>query len=351
MLVPALLACGCASGFGPRAKYGITFYVPGAGNVDMGDAGLRRGLEQAGYRGQVSRLTWTFSLNPAIDQAVRVNAKLGAQRLAGYIEDYIDTYPGREVNLVGLSAGSGVAVWALESLKPGYEIDTLVLLASSLSSDYDISRALKRVRGNVYCYYSPNDVVLTLLMKPVGTIDGKIMTDGAGAVGLHPPRGGDRVVNIRWRPEFRNYGYSGGHTDVTSPEFVRRYVARHLVTAQSAGLLEDADTRRVVAMLRGGAGDGPAAADDRPHVASPREVRARLLAADAALDQEVTRGAIGQAPMAAPNGSYERLKRVLAGERPITPVSRTGYVPSEVAAAERLLDLLDPDSTDGRVRP
>ncbi|MCK4342728.1 MAG: hypothetical protein KAY37_13505 [Phycisphaerae bacterium] len=233
VLLSGMLA-GCTSGFGEKAKYGITFYCPGAGNVDLGDAGVREGLEQAGYRGQVSRLTWSVSFNVAIDQTVQPIARLGAKRLAGYIQDYINQYPGREVNVVGLSAGSGVAIWALEALRPKYKVNNVVLLGSSLSENYDVSKALRHVKGKIYCYYSPNDAVLTQLMKLACTIDGKFGAEGAGAVGLHPPRGADRVVNIRWRPEFERYGYSGGHMDSTSPAFVRRYVSEHILTSRSA---------------------------------------------------------------------------------------------------------------------
>ncbi len=220
---------GCAQQFGDKARYGITFYCPGAGNVDMGEAGLREGLEQKGYRGEVSRLTWSYSFNPAIDQTVRGIAKLGAKRLAGYIQDYMDKYPGREVNLVGLSAGTGVAIWALEALRPEYKVNNVVLLGSSLSADYDVGPALRRVKGKIYCYFSPNDAVLAGPMKVFGTIDGKLLVDGAGAVGMQSPSGGERVVNIGWCKEFEQYGYSGGHFDSTSPAFVREYVADQLL--------------------------------------------------------------------------------------------------------------------------
>ncbi len=257
-----VMLSGCGASFGPQAKYGITFYCPGAGNVDMGDAGIREGLERAGYRGQVVRVTWSLSFNPAIDQTVKPIARLGAARLAGQIQDYIDRYPDREVNLIGLSAGSGVAIWALEALKPGYRVDNVVLLASSLSSDYDVSEALRHVNGQVYNYYSPNDAVLTGPMKVVGTIDGKLLADGAGSVGLHSPNNSNRVVNIRWRPEFRRYGYNGGHIDGTAPSFVHHYVARHIVTPRSAGLLDTAASRRLLRALRGQIDDTVALVDD-----------------------------------------------------------------------------------------
>jgi len=225
----AALLPGCGPSFGPQARYGITFYCPGAGNIDFGDHGIREGLERAGYRGQVASVMWTVSLNPAIDQALRINARIGAANLARYIESYVDKYPDREVNVVGLSAGTGIAIWALEDLKPKYKVNNVILLSSSLYHRYDISKALAHVKGKVYVYYSPNDAVLAGPMKLFGTIDGMFLEDGAGAVGLHPPRGAERVVNIAWRPEFTKYGYYGGHLDSTSAEFVHAQVAPHII--------------------------------------------------------------------------------------------------------------------------
>jgi len=221
---------GCGPEFGPQAKYGITFYCPGIGNVDMGDAGLREGLQRAGYKGQVSRLTWSYTFNPVVDQTVQPIARFGAARLASYIQEYIDQYPGCEVNVVGLSAGSGVAIWAVEALREPYKVHNVILLSSSLSANYDVSRALEHVKGSLYNYYSPHDAVLTQLMRVACTIDGKIGGEGAGAIGLHPPKGADRVINVAWKPEFERYGYSGGHMDSTSPDFVRVVVSKHIVS-------------------------------------------------------------------------------------------------------------------------
>lgn len=225
------LTIGCGPRFGPRADFGIVFYSPGAGNVDFGDAGLRSGLEQAGYPGQVATNLWTVSFNPAIDQALRVNAQLGGKKLARWIEQYSDKYPNRPIDLVGLSAGTGVSIWALEALHEGYKVDNVILLASSLSEDYDVSKAMRHVKGTLYNYYSSEDAILAIPMKLFGTIDAKFGVDGAGAVGLHPPRGEDRIVNIPWRPAYRKYGYNGGHTDGTSAPFVRAVLSKHILNS------------------------------------------------------------------------------------------------------------------------
>jgi pimeloyl-ACP methyl ester carboxylesterase len=232
-LAVSVVLTGCGPTFGPQAKYGITFYCPGAGNIDFGDAGIREGLQRAGYRGQVASLMWTVSFNPAIDQILRVNARGGAARLADYIKRYADDYPDQSVNVVGLSAGTGVAIWALEDLPPKYMVDNVVLLSSSLYYRYDVSRAVRHVKGKIYVFYSSEDAILAGPMKIFGTIDGVIGEDGAGAVGLHPPGGESKIVNIAWTHEFSRYGYYGGHTDSTSPDFVRAEIAPRVMTAQT----------------------------------------------------------------------------------------------------------------------
>lgn len=257
LLAGLALPAGCVTDFGPKAVNGITFYSPGAGNLELADEGLRRGLELAEYDGQVATVMWTFSFNPAIDQALRLNARLGARKLADKIEEYAAKYPGRPINMIGLSAGTGVTIWALERLDPAIQVDSVVLLASSLSHDYDVSRALRRVKGSIYNYYSSSDVVLAVPMKVFGTIDAKFGVDGAGAVGLTPPGAArDRVINIPWRREFARYGYRGGHMDSISARFIGNVVAEHLVTEATRSSSPPAVARPL-------AGPPPAAGRDR----------------------------------------------------------------------------------------
>ena len=232
-LVLVFAGSGCAEAFGPKAEHGITFYCPGAGNFDFGDVGVRKGLEEAGYEGQVASVMWTVGFNPAIDQRLG-NARIAGVRLARKIEEYCEKYPGREVNVIGLSAGTGIAVWALEDLDPKCSVENVVLLGSSLWHRYDVGKALKRVRGKIYNYYSPNDPILAGPMKVFGTIDGVFGEDGAGSVGLHSPTGANRIVNIRWEPSFSEYGYYGNHTDATSAPFVQAFISRHIMHSASA---------------------------------------------------------------------------------------------------------------------
>lgn len=211
----------------PRDDFGKTYYIDGAGNWGFGVTTVARALEEAGYQGSVEAYLWTTSFNPAIDQVNRPAARLRAAALSDKIKRYLHTYPDNDVNIIALSAGTGVGTWAVEHLPAGMKINNMVLLGSSLSNSYDMKRALEHIKGRIFVYYSPNDPVLSGPVRVLGTIDGSY-DDSAGLVGLKHPAPG-RIVNIPWRSEYAEYGWVGGHTDSTSEPFIRRYVAAHIV--------------------------------------------------------------------------------------------------------------------------
>lgn len=139
--------------------------------------------------------------------------------------------PSAPVCLVGKSGGSGVIVKALERLPDG-AVDTVVLLAPALSPEYDLTRALRAVGGEMVVYWSPLDlIVLGAGTRFFGTID-RVKTVSAGLVGFRPPpapsdeqrRQYARLRQVRWRPRMATTGYLGGHVGPDSPAFLRKYV-------------------------------------------------------------------------------------------------------------------------------
>ncbi len=218
----------------PGDEFGKTYYLDGAGNWGFGLSTVPQGLRNAGYKGNVEAYIWTSSFNPAIDQ-VNIGAnKLRAVILASKIEDYLRRQPGNEVNIIALSAGTGIAIWAVESLSSPFKVNNLILLGSSLSNNYDMRKALPNIKGKVYVYYSSHDEVLSGAVRAIGTVD-RGGSESAGLTGLHPP-GGTRgkIVNIRWRPQYERFGWTGSHTDATSEPFVRRYLSRHIIDRKPA---------------------------------------------------------------------------------------------------------------------
>ncbi len=230
-LAVACWTTGCQQ---PRAAerevHGKTYYIDGAGNWGFGSVSIRHGLENAGYEGDVEYFRWTSSFVPLLDQLnVFDAARRAGQRLARRIEDYRERHPNGRVNIIGLSAGTGVAVWACESLSQNCRVDNVVLLGSSLSCHYDMGRALRHIRGRVHVYHSRRDAVLKTV-NFMGTIDGHKGVACAGQVGLQAARRYERRIrNIRWSPKWKKTGWTGGHTDCVKDVFVQQVLARHVV--------------------------------------------------------------------------------------------------------------------------
>lgn len=246
MILGVALLCsivtGCTGG-GQAEPFGKTFYVGGASNLDLFGNGVPEGLRAAGYRGDVRNFVWTISFNPLVDQLVTVNAKARAGLLSQNMERYHQRYPQNEINVIALSAGTGVAIWAIEDLKRA-RANNVILLGSSLSHDYDVSQALRHIKGKIYVYYSSYDAVLEAV-EIVGTIDGKRGAKSAGQVGLKAPRGAeDRIVNVPWQRSYMRYGWAGGHTDCVNDRFIR-YVVGPLIVPDAAPDPTMAPTRPV----------------------------------------------------------------------------------------------------------
>jgi hypothetical protein len=227
VLGAALFAApGCSD---PRDALGRTWYIDGVGNWGFGVDTVPAGLAAAGYRGHVDNFRWSVTLNPVLDQTLRIFARAGGLRLSGQIREQLERYPDVPVSLIGLSAGTGVALWAVENLDSRHRVGNVVLLASSLSSTYDVRPALRNMTGEIVVYYSRSDPVLLGPAKLLGTIDGEF-NDSAGLVGLRGPGARDpRVRNVAWSSQYARLGWTGSHTDCTSEPFIRVEVSKHIV--------------------------------------------------------------------------------------------------------------------------
>lgn len=234
--------CGCAAVNNQHRhaldQNGIVFYLDGAGGGSVltnWGRGVQAGLQLARYEGDFRTYRWQTGLGVAIDhQSSNDYKREQARAVAGQLREYMDSHPGAPVNLVALSAGTAIAVYALEELPQRYAVDTVVLLGSSLDQHYDLTAALRRVRRQVHVYVSDKDAVLTFLLPLGGTANRtNCGACAAGLLGFHL-RPGDsaetrqlysKLENIEWREEFAAKGNFGGHTDAVNPPFVRDYIA------------------------------------------------------------------------------------------------------------------------------
>jgi hypothetical protein len=234
-VVLGLLVSGCSSSsdhFTREDQYGRTYYIDGAGNWGFGLLAVPSGLHRAGYQGRVTSFSWSATLNQIFGRPV---ARARARRLAESISHYLATFPRNQVNIIALSAGTGVAVWACESLQPPANVENVILLSSSLSCDYDMREALAHIRGRVYVYCSPNDMILQGPVRVLGTIDGRYGAEPAGLAGLRSPPDSPKIRNIAWSPDFEPLGWTGSHISCVSEVFVAQVLASHIVSTPYAG--------------------------------------------------------------------------------------------------------------------
>lgn len=243
LVLPLSAGCAASASGGSAAldRVGRTYYIDGAGNWGYGVTEVQEGLRRAGYRGSIINYRWSPTFNPALDQTIgRVAARARGEKLGREISAYLHEYPENQVNIIALSAGTGVAVWACENVAPPAKVNSLILLGSSLSARYNMRKALENISGGVWVYFSPYDQILSGPVKALGTIDGEIGADSAGLVGLRPIGGSnDKIHNIGWSARFERNGWSGAHTDATSEPFVRTVLSKHILP-QSSGELAQA---------------------------------------------------------------------------------------------------------------
>ncbi len=242
----SILVVGCSSTAPDRdvrMTRSYVYYLDGAGGAGLitnWSRGVRRGFVDAGYDGAGEVFVWQTGLGTAADQAASVKYKrTKASELARRMKDYSKNYPQAPVTVMGLSAGTAIVLFTLEACSDDYQVANALLLASSVSANYDLTKALRHVEGKMYVFTSENDAVLRFLVPMAGTAD-RQSAKSAGLSGFRRPPSASadtrkqyaKVVHIRWQPEFRKAGHGGGHTDVVNASFVKAYVAPLVMKAK-----------------------------------------------------------------------------------------------------------------------
>ena len=259
------LSAGCSQTMPDRAERmtrGYVYYLDGAGGGGVVNwaGGVRQGLLDAGYNGAGEVFKWNTGLGVVPDQEASVEYKRSkAAECARSIQQYIKEHPGAPVTLMGLSAGTAVTVFVLEALPPTCPVENVILLGASVSSDYDLTRALQRVRNRMYVFTSEKDGVLAFLVPMAGTAD-RTIAPSAGLRGFQMPSRPSaetraqyaKVAHIHWQSEFAKAGDFGGHTDTVKAPFVQQYIAplimagmaRRVQVASASGKLRNPDYER-----------------------------------------------------------------------------------------------------------
>lgn len=211
-------------------------HLPGIAGIKRIDRHMIEGLQDAGFSGQIETYDWTKG-DPGIDALLaRKRNDDEAATIAQKITTLRRTHSAARILLTSHSGGTGVAVWALEKLPPDIKVDTVLLLSSALSPDYDLTAALRHVSGKMYVFSSENDaLVLGAGTKLFGTIDG-VKTEAAGLVGFRQPSTADpaqyqKLIARPYQNEWMRYGNIGDHIGSMSRAFAAKVLEPLLVGA------------------------------------------------------------------------------------------------------------------------
>jgi pimeloyl-ACP methyl ester carboxylesterase len=225
-----LLCVGCSSISQPGDR-GVIFVVPGVGGDGPSYAKMVQGLRDAGRHEQTRAVHWgapapLFMLNLQNDSIHRAAESDLAQQIRAYRAEH----PSDLIIVIGHSAGCGVTLGALARLEPGCNIDSAILLAASVSPEYNLAPALGHVRGQVHSFYSDRDTLwLGWRCSTFGTYD-NVKTKAAGNQGFTsveklPPDLQAKFEQHPYDPVWSALGNNGGHMDPLARKFAEKVIA------------------------------------------------------------------------------------------------------------------------------
>lgn len=244
------LVGGCADQHRPIASTGETaarasralWFFPGIQGYRFIWDGALNALREGGFNGEIHFFDWGRPLR-ALDNLTELdeNHRKSAD-VARQIERFHRENPDATIDLIGYSAGAGMALWTAERLPPDIRIRRIVLIQPAVSPDFDLEPALRRVDETLTCFLSAGDsVILGWGTGTFGTVD-RVNGPAAGKDGFNLARAARdpdlraRIVEVHWTPEMRAMGHWGNHNSMISPEWNRRFVAPLLAAPTPAGL-------------------------------------------------------------------------------------------------------------------
>ncbi len=219
-----------------RRDRGIIFFAEAARWLCVRWSFVRvaRGLAAGGVHASIELFRWStgwrgFLAIPALMSHALMQRR--GQRLAEKIVRYQQRYPDRPVDLIGYSCGAYVVLVALKSLPPDVTVRTAVLLAATVSPDYDLTVALRHISGRLVYVHSRGDWLINGLGPLLfGTADRKHAL-AAGTVGFRRRPADDvtdRLIRVAYNRRFARSGYLGDHFTVASSGLARDHLAAWL---------------------------------------------------------------------------------------------------------------------------
>lgn len=245
LLLPLLTGCFVT----PRPTLreesrGLVYMFPGifGGPWYLGEA--YRGLRDGGVEGAILIDEWDLPVFDGLGHLQNIERnRQHAAEVAAKIAAYRARWPEAPIDLVGYSAGGGVAVLVAERVPREVRLRNVVLVQAAVSPDYDLSGVLERIAGHVVNLYAAGDwVILGLGTEAFGTVDrhntascGKVGFDVLRAVPEAAQR--ERLIQQAWAPEDVWTGHVGMHNGI----LLRRWNAKCVAPWVRSALPQAAD--------------------------------------------------------------------------------------------------------------
>jgi alpha-beta hydrolase superfamily lysophospholipase len=215
----------------PITEAGVLFAVDGAGNFQASSQHVRQALAEAHLPIEVVTVEWSHGFGRIIaDQIGYTYARAQGHTLAEALHQFRLDHPTVPIYLLAHSAGSAVAVAALESVPSG-TVDSAFLLAPSLSASYDIRPALRAVKYGLHVYYSERDTLYLGVWTGILGNSDRHWGPSSGRIGFQtcPASPEDaylysKLIQRPWQPADLASGNDGKHYGDYQPDFVRLHV-------------------------------------------------------------------------------------------------------------------------------
>jgi len=220
-----------------RLERGLVLVLPGIEGRSLANYNIARGLDDGGVHCGIEIVDW----GTAVPGGMLINLtdysrnQTVADAIRDRIVEYQRAHPGRPIHVIGHSGGAGIALMAVERLPKDRPVSTLICIAGAISPRHDLRKALQRVSGGMYNFYSKMDVgLLGAGTSAFGTID-RDYGAAAGAVGFetvvdaYPEERAlrEKLHQVGWSAGLIVEGHDGGHFGWTH----RGIVAKHLAPA------------------------------------------------------------------------------------------------------------------------
>ncbi len=223
LIAIAILTTGCVSN-APLEGQDLLVIVPGC----AGDGFWYDALRDSVSENQPGRIVRTFKWGLPLplymmnlqDAGVHSAAE---KSFARALEKWRERYPSGQLTLVGHSAGCGVILQSLRQMEKPIEVESVILLAPSLSPDYNLSPSLAHVKNCLHVFHSDRDTLwLGWRTSTFGTYD-SIKTPAAGKVGFNltslDPALHSKVIQHPYEDQWNDLGNDGGHFGLLARQF------------------------------------------------------------------------------------------------------------------------------------